>query len=357
MFPVNFISFGESTYKGYSASIPPDGVDHPESAVPTLIFNTVSNSGVSIAYTNKALDSQTLSQNSAGHVPFMNTKDLIVLVNSGLNDAYNNNVNGFKTTLKELIDEARFAGKIVIVQSPNAINSTDLTWKNRVNTIRTYINNSLNGSLGVKVEVNPVLAGTDLVHPTADGYATMATNLTNSNSLMAPAAIKTIGLSEVVSRLYIAGLARAPEQSGLDYWVGELLASHLTEAQCSQNIVNANSTFNSMNNAQFISAIYANIFNDGSADPSGQSYWVTQLSTKSRGQVVLDITIASVTYSGTDSATLARQHCFNNKIKMALAYGLCARNNNIMNPSVMSAITNVDSTVTSYTSQLFPELP
>lgn len=152
-------------------------------------------------------------------------------------------------------------------------------------------------------------------------------------------------------------LARGPEQSGLDYWVGELLASHMTEIQLAETVVAANPAFNSMTDAQFVSAIYQNLFNDGSADPTGQAYWVSMLSSVSRGQNALAITTASVDYGGSDSAALIRQHCFNNKIKMGLAYGLCARNNTVMATSTMTVITATDSTVTSYTSGLFPALP
>jgi lysophospholipase L1-like esterase len=355
MYPVKIYAFGESTFQGYHAT--DGGEPHDESAyaVPIVVKDTISNAGVSCAVTNHAADMNSLAENASGHNAFMSTSDLIVLINSGLNDAYHDTVSSFMTTLKSLINEARQAGKIAVIQSPNTVTQT---WSSRVNAIRSYINSSLAGSLGVRVETNgQANSAFDGTHPDADGYTAMATALTTSSSLMSPAAVKMIGLAEVVTRIYIAGLARGPEQSGLDYWVGELLASTKTETQVAEFVVAANTAFDSMTDAQFVSAIYQNLFNDGSADPTGQAYWVSKLSTVSRGQDALDITIASVDYPGSDEQALTRQRCFNNKIKMGLAYGLCARNNTVMNTSTMSAITDAYSTVTSYTSGLFPALP
>ena len=208
------------------------------------------------------------------------------------------------------------------------------------------------------MEPNSVSYGGDGTHPSGAGYTDMATALTTSSSLMSPATVKAIGLAEVVTRIYIAGLARGPEQSVLDYWVGELLASNWTEIEVSESTVAANPAFDSMTDAQFVSAIYQNLFNEGSADPTGRAYWVSMLGGgASRGHTALAITIASVEYSGSDYDAKNRQTCFNNKIKMGLAYGLCARNNTVMSTSDMSAITDAYSTVTSYTSGLFPALP
>jgi len=355
MFPVNYYCFGESTFQGYNAINSPPERDYPQYAVPTMVYNTISTTGVQCAYFNNAQDGKTLSENAAMHRPFIETKDLIVLINSGLNDAFRGTVSGFQTALRSIINEARYAGKIAIVQAPNTVNQS---WSGNVNAIRSYINTSLGGALGVRTQANNIgNSSFDNTHPDAAGYTLMANSLTASSSLMSPAAVKFIGLAEVVSRLYIAGLCRTPEQPGLDYWVGELLANSLSEIDVSQSIVNANPTFKSLTNAQFVSTIYANIFNDGSASPDGQAYWVSSLASNSRGKVMLDITVASVTYSGGDQTALARQRCFNNKIKMALSYGLCARNKNIMSTSTMSAITGAYSTVTNYTSGLFSALP
>ena len=92
--------------------------------------------------------------------------------------------------------------------------------------------------------------------------------------------------------MYLAAFVRAPEKSGLDYWLFQINSGKsfesVLETVFSLDIVKAIYP-SAMTNQAFVTAIYANVFGR-SPDQQGLNYWVSQLENKlGRGKLVMDM--------------------------------------------------------------------
>jgi hypothetical protein len=90
-------------------------------------------------------------------------------------------------------------------------------------------------------------------------------------------------------RLYWAFFLRAPDKSGLDYWVGKLNAGKKLAAVASQFAQSSEfqTKYGSASNAKFVTLVYENVL-EREPDAAGLAYWVTRLDagTKTRGDVM-----------------------------------------------------------------------
>ncbi|WMW81726.1 DUF4214 domain-containing protein [Undibacterium cyanobacteriorum] len=93
-------------------------------------------------------------------------------------------------------------------------------------------------------------------------------------------------------KLYLAAFVRAPEKSGLDYWLAQINGGRsfdaILETVFSLDIVKAIYP-TAMTNQVFVTAIYANVFGKV-PDAEGLAYWVGQLNGGlGRGKLVMDM--------------------------------------------------------------------
>jgi Tol biopolymer transport system component len=90
-------------------------------------------------------------------------------------------------------------------------------------------------------------------------------------------------------RLYWAFFLRAPDQGGLDYWVGKLDGGK-TLAQVASQFAQSSefqTKYGSATNTEFVTLVYQNVL-ERDPDPAGLTYWVTRLDngTKTRGDTM-----------------------------------------------------------------------
>lgn len=132
-----------------------------------------------------------------------------------------------------------------------------------------------------------------------------------------------MGLSMSVTKqlaagLYAAVFNRAPDQSGLNFWVGQNSFESMAEGFVSHPVFTAQ--YGAKNNDEFIQSIYQNLL-QGEGDAEGVQFWVELLNTgKSRAEILASFIEASLNYEGDDAAALQRKAALDNKIEVALHY-------------------------------------
>ena len=122
-----------------------------------------------------------------------------------------------------------------------------------------------------------------------------------------------------VVNLYIGLFGRAPDGEGLSYWVNQIDAG-ASLATVAQNMYNTDAARPyyplSLTNDQFVTTVYRYVLGR-EPDAEGLAYWVGQLSTKSKGELVVDMTVAASTYditaAGATADGIAAHNLFANK--------------------------------------------
>lgn len=107
--------------------------------------------------------------------------------------------------------------------------------------------------------------------------------------------MSTDDISAAVTRLYVAAFQRAPELEGFNYWVGQAKALGLN------SVLNQIFTLpivqaiypTASSSADFVTAIYQNVFNK-LPDTDGLNYWVGELNSTGRGQLVYNMITAGL---------------------------------------------------------------
>ena len=98
------------------------------------------------------------------------------------------------------------------------------------------------------------------------------------------------GQRSPIIRLYRAFFKRAPDHSGLDYWVGKRTTGTTTLNDIAAKFAGSSefkTKYGTVSNPQFLDLIYDNLF-DRSPDPSGKAYWTKKLNEgMSRGKVMV----------------------------------------------------------------------
>ena len=124
-----------------------------------------------------------------------------------------------------------------------------------------------------------------------------------------------------VTEIYVATFGRAPDPTGLAYWVGQVENGSLTLDQVAQSFFDQPETKakypEGTSNDSFISTIYQNVLNRD-PDRAGLDYWVEELNRRafSRSQAIIAIINGAKAASGdpTDAAIL------DNKTKVGLYF-------------------------------------
>jgi hypothetical protein len=163
-------------------------------------------------------------------------------------------------------------------------------------------------------------------------------------------------LLQGISALYMAVFSRAPEQSGLLYWMSQANKS----ANVFESIANGfaqhpvfTEVYGGLDNIAFVNALYVNILG-GPGDVGGVNYWVNELSVKTRAQVLsslvqsaleIDLTVGAADLGLTDvelTAAQARQNRIINKSSVGISFAeLLGSSSNLSkdtNPSALSGL-------------------
>ncbi len=116
------------------------------------------------------------------------------------------------------------------------------------------------------------------------------------------------------AEIYVATFERAPDYSGLMYWVGQVQNGALTIDQVAQSFFNQPETMakydDNTTNAQFITTVYQNILSRD-PDAAGLAYWVSELDqgTFRRDQAIMALIngAKAATGSAADAAMLSNK--------------------------------------------------
>lgn len=154
-----------------------------------------------------------------------------------------------------------------------------------------------------------------------------------------------------IAQLYAALLNRAPDLSGLNYYVNMLLnggpalnviADSLYGSTEGQAIYPATLT-----NEQFITKLYQTALGR-TPDAAGLNYWLSTFTPgRSRGTVALDVLYSALHYTGTDPLQIASRDLLNNKIAVGLTYALDMGGNEVDPANAKAIIGLVTATDTS----------
>ncbi|WMW81081.1 Ig-like domain-containing protein [Undibacterium cyanobacteriorum] len=151
-----------------------------------------------------------------------------------------------------------------------------------------------------------------------------------------------------VAQLYVSLFGRAPEASGLGYWVGQL-SNGVSLQQIAQDMFNvapSRAYYPSfLTNEEIITKFYVNVLGRN-PDAGGLAYWTGRLNTLSStgttlqkalatGSVILEMITAVVNYNGTDAAGLQSQSLFNNKVAVALKFAVEMQGESIPDASTL----------------------
>ena len=135
-----------------------------------------------------------------------------------------------------------------------------------------------------------------------------------------------------VTGLYVSLFGRAPESGGLGYWVSQLDAGK-TLAQVAQDMYNVDAARVMYpafaTNQEIVGKFYSNVLGR-TADADGLAYWTGKLNAgETKGQLITEMITAVKSYSGSDTAALASQALFNNKVTVGLFFAVDFGSNDI----------------------------
>lgn len=145
-----------------------------------------------------------------------------------------------------------------------------------------------------------------------------------------------------LAELYVSIFSRAPDASGLAYWVNELATGHMTLESINQNWIQGQAEAlirypDSAADADFIAQIYQNVFGRA-PDTNGASYWQAELAS---GNVSRDVFIAAVINAAKSNTTAQGQldaQRLDNKSTVGLAYANKGLNDTALGAKVVAAV-------------------
>jgi hypothetical protein len=140
-----------------------------------------------------------------------------------------------------------------------------------------------------------------------------------------------------IAQVYLAAFRRAPETEGFHYWTNEVTMRGIVgTADTIFNIDSVKTIYpTSMTPTDFVTQIYHNVF-DRTPDSGGLAYWTGQLNSKSRGQLVLDMTNAAL---GTPEGTLGKDF-FENRLDWSLYAVNYQESHTAMTPEHLTTLTD-----------------
>jgi len=166
--------------------------------------------------------------------------------------------------------------------------------------------------------------------------------------LSLPTYAATTPTQENIAKLYVATFNRAPDSAGLDYWLNN---SGLNLEQIAESFFNQPetlATYDGLDNEAFVQAVYLNLFNR-SAEQSGVDYWVGELNS---GNVAQSVFILAVINGAQDSDESQDATILANKTTVAIAFAEAGLNDADNAKSIISDISANTSTVSSALSQI-----
>jgi hypothetical protein len=148
-----------------------------------------------------------------------------------------------------------------------------------------------------------------------------------------------------VTGLYVSLFGRAPESGGLGYWVSQLDAGK-TLAQVAQEMYNVDAARVMYpafaTNQEIVSKFYSNVLGR-TADADGLAYWTGKLNSgETKGQLITEMITAVKSYSGSDTAALASQALFNNKVTVGLYFAVDFGSNDIAKAATALSLVTSD---------------
>ena len=151
--------------------------------------------------------------------------------------------------------------------------------------------------------------------------------------------------SENLTKLYIASFDRAPDSTGLEYWLTQsnLSLEDIATSFFEQEEMQEKYPLGS-NNSEYVNAVYNNLFQH-SPDAGGESYWVKELDESSIS--LSEFTLAVVNGAIGDDATI-----LDNKTTVGLEFVASGSNNIEMSKNIMRNITANPQTLESVLTQI-----
>lgn len=145
-------------------------------------------------------------------------------------------------------------------------------------------------------------------------------------------------LDSMLGQIYVAAFRRAPETEGYNYWAKDIAARGyiaVADSMFSLDVVKAiYPTW--MTSTEFVTTIYNNVFNRA-PDTEGLNFWVKQLATESRGQLVMEMTNAAL---GAPDGTAGKDF-FQNRLDWSLyAVNYQTEHQQAMTPEHLTTLTN-----------------
>jgi hypothetical protein len=145
-------------------------------------------------------------------------------------------------------------------------------------------------------------------------------------------------LDSMLGQIYVAAFRRAPEAEGYNYWAKDVAARGyiaVADTMFSLDVVKAiYPTW--MTSTEVVTTIYNNVFNRA-PDTEGLNFWVKQLASQSRGQLVMEMTNAAL---GSPDGTSGKDF-FQNRLDWSLyAVNYQSEHQQAMTPEYLATLTN-----------------
>lgn len=129
-----------------------------------------------------------------------------------------------------------------------------------------------------------------------------------------------------IAEVYVATFNRAPDAAGLEYWANHILNDNWTIAQVAKSMFQSSEVANtypsSMNNEDFLKAIYNNVLGRD-PDEEGLSYWLEQMDNGlSKNQMVITVINGAKASTGSESDRVFLQNKTDSAKYFAIDLGL-----------------------------------
>lgn len=159
-----------------------------------------------------------------------------------------------------------------------------------------------------------------------EALAMMAQLNTNGDVAAALAIGHESWLRRQVTQLYVAILDRAPDAAGLVYQTGEARTHSLSEVaqavytspEAKGDLLYWNANGTAVSDTQLVTAMFQRAGRTASA--ADLTRWTTELQSKTRGQVFVEMANYFASYASADVGMLAARQLFNNKVSIGLTY-------------------------------------
>lgn len=146
-----------------------------------------------------------------------------------------------------------------------------------------------------------------------------------------------------LAELYTTFFNRAPDATGLAYWVNEISTGKLTLAQVAKNWTTQQSEGlaslpSTLTNTQFIEKIYTNILGR-TTDTSGATYWLNQLNSGALSRDTFAVAVINGAKANTTAQGVLDTTLINNKATVGVAFANKGVNDTTLAAKVLTSVT------------------